>query len=182
MSRILDFTAQDLLEKIEKSTGTPPKPAKPPKETQMPGCKILGGLGTLGRVEAQIADSASLPEPAADASAAEWRRYFDSQIRMLNNDLAAEGTSLGKELAKFSGKRPDVRSAASAREQGLSSARTARVYLAEFTPGPDAPDQPCACGDTVFWRRGPKAEWRCRSCKPPRADAQVKWFVLPRRR
>ena len=69
-----------------------------------------------------------VPEPAQDAPHWHWSRYFDDQIRIINQDLAAENSSLDKELASFRGPQPRL----SAESRRLKA--WCRQYLAELHP------------------------------------------------
>jgi hypothetical protein len=129
----------------------------------------------------------AIPEPAAGDDAWIWSAYFDDQLRVLAEDLRAEGlqpkaignvlklsrANVGRLLA---GQRPIMRPARP-HEQGLRTHLPIVDYLAEFRPGPDTPDELCACGNTVFWHG---RAWHCRTCEPPRADVEVQWFVWSR--
>lgn len=42
-----------------------------------------------------------IPEPGPDAPPWAWTIYFDDQIRIINEDLRRERTSLDQELKKF---------------------------------------------------------------------------------
>jgi hypothetical protein len=163
-----------LAENSELQQGAPKLP-KPPKEAHGDQCKTLATLATLGVPLAQIQDSPTLPEPSPDASDSTWNRYFDSQIRVLNKDLASQGTSLDQELKKFSPAKPRKSADAQRVEHWC------RHYLVEFRPGPDTPDHPCTCGERVFWRPLRAIPWRCRSCSRPSTRAQLQWFVVRRR-
>jgi hypothetical protein len=159
------------LDPIPESGQGAANPANPAKATTG-----LAELAALAAPCPQIKDSPALPEPGADASDGSWQRYFNSQIRLLNEDLALEGTTLDKEQRKFSPTKPRK----SADAQRVE--RWCRHYLVEFRPGPDTPDQPCACGERVFWRPLRGQPWRCRSCTPPSSKLQVQWFVVRRPR
>jgi hypothetical protein len=98
---------------------------------------------------------------------------FDAELRVIEDDLASERTSLAKELRKFAGRNQAKKS-----DDALRTERWCREYLAEIRPGPHTPDQPCVCGDRVFWRPSFRKPWQCRSCSPPRSEVQVRWFVV----
>jgi hypothetical protein len=109
--------------------------------------------------------------PAADAPAHVWAAYFDRQIELINQDLAAEGSTFEKALAAM---RPKRRRRS---QEELREAAFARAYRAEFVPGRDTPAGPCACGDRVFYRTYGDAAWRCRTCQPIDARWRVRWVV-----
>jgi hypothetical protein len=99
-----------------------------------------------------------------------------AQLRVIEEDLAAEGTSLGKEQAKFARRRGRSRKS----DEAIRAERWCRAYLADITPTSDTPKTLClCCGDVVFWRRSRRTLWACRSCRPPRAGVEVQWAVLP---
>jgi hypothetical protein len=66
-----------------------------------------------------------IPEPAPADPDWMWSAYFDDQIRVIEEDLRRERTSLGKELAKFSGRKPKS-------DQDRRTERWCRQYLAEL--------------------------------------------------
>jgi hypothetical protein len=171
VGRVIDFDPRVWLAENPESQQGPPKP---PKETQSDQCEKLATFATLGGPLAQIKDSPTLPELAPDASDSAWHRYFNDQIRVLNQDLARDGTSLDKELRKFRPPKPKKSADALRAEQWR------RHYLVEFRPGPDTPDQPCTCGERVFWRPLRGQPWRCRSCSTPSSRASLQWFVVKR--
>jgi hypothetical protein len=98
--------------------------------------------------------------------------WFDRQIRLLNQDLAAEGTTLNRVLASM---RPKRRKRS---QEEVREARRRREYLADFAVRPGAPLTPCACGDVVFFQLVGDCRWRCRSCERVTARARMRWFVL----
>jgi hypothetical protein len=98
--------------------------------------------------------------------------YFDQQIRLLDQDLAAEGTTLNKVLSSM---RPRRRKRG---QEKVREARHCREYLADFTARQGAPLTPCVCGDAVFYRLVGDHRWRCRSCERITARARVRWLVL----
>jgi hypothetical protein len=170
----LDFDPYAWLAKHAERRGAAAKAANPAKETQQMPCGTLAGLAGLATGTLQNEVSTALPEPRADASSAAWGRYFDDQLRVIAEDLAAEGTSWRKVSAEMRPKRHKKSD-----EARCTEAFGCR-YFADFRPGPDTPQTPCSCGDTVSWRSWLLHDWRCRSCQRPRSNQGVRWFVLPR--
>ena len=97
---------------------------------------------------------------------------FDQQISLLDQDLAAEGTTLNKVLAPM---RPKRRKRS---QEQIREARWCRTYLADFTSRPGTPLAPCACGDAVLFQLVGDSRWRCRSCERITARARMRWLVL----
>jgi hypothetical protein len=87
----------------------------------------------------------SLKEPSADAEPWAWSAYFDDQLRLISEDLLAEGVSFAKLEAEW--RRQWRRRAANDDERRQRAFNVA--YLREFTPTGDDPAGPCQCGDRV---------------------------------
>jgi hypothetical protein len=140
-----------------------------PKSPQHPPQAPLGDLGD------KSTGISPKNEPAIDAPGYVWTAWFDSQIRLINEDLAAEGTTLDQVLASM---RPKQRRRS---QEEVRAARWCRAYLAELTPRLGTPCTPCACGDVVFYQLVGDCRWRCRSCERASPRARARWFALNRR-
>jgi hypothetical protein len=127
------------------------------------------GFGTVGTVGTGISPETG---PATDAPVHVWSAWLDQQNRLLDQDLAAEGTTLNRVLASM---RPKRRKRT---QEEVRQARWCRVYLADFAARPGTPLTPCACGNAVFYQLVGDCRWRCRSCERVTARARVRWFVL----
>jgi hypothetical protein len=93
---------------------------------------------------------------------------FDAELRIIAEDLLAEGLTLKPITATMRLEPATVRA--------LMAGGTLRwpgIGRAAEVP----PSMVCACGDAVHWRRWPDQPWRCRTCRRPNAYDQVEWLV-----
>jgi hypothetical protein len=117
-----------------------------------------------------------LKEPGADAEPWAWSAYFDDQVRLIREDLRAEGVSFAKLEAEWRRRWRKREIGADERRQRAFNI----AYFRELTPTGDDPSGPCQCGDRVFFQLAGQSRWRCRTCD--RVDAGLKverWLVTP---
>ena len=141
---------------------------KPPQDAQ--GAQGARGTAPEERVGAQPQrDPRTRPAPRPDAPDWQWDQYFAQEQRIIREGGRAEVETFGTMVPK-----------SQLMNHSSRTRREVAEYLREFRPGPDTPDDPCQCGDTVFYKLGKHSHWRCRSCERLNPNLNVRWFVLPR--
>jgi hypothetical protein len=164
----------DRLRKLDSESACQCQPCQPCQNnpTGRETCGVVNLPVSSGTVGTVGTGTSSTNEPAADAPGHVWAVYFDSQASLINEDLAAEGTTLNRVLASM---RPKRRRRS---QEEVREARWCRAYLADFTARATTPLAPCACGNVAFYQLVGDCRWRCRSCELVTARARVRWFVL----
>jgi hypothetical protein len=107
-------------------------------------------------------------------------RPWQEELRIVEEDLAAEGTSLAQVEREMRAGLPvkPQRKPPTIEEQRW---RRWRIAYREVYPLPGVPAAPCStCDERLYYRTSRGAPWRCHRCERPNAQVRVdRWWIVP---